>query len=373
MPDDPTLDEATIVQRPAAAELASSTVEHLLLVHEPNQPMRQVKLGGAPLRIGRVAGNDLVLPLPDISRQHCMLEVKDGRALLTDLGSTNGTYIEGKRLAAPTALSDGAHVGLGSFTLVYRCGTPAILQRSVALEEEIQRASAYVQALLPPPITSGAVKADWRFVPSASVGGDAFGYQALPDGSYALYLLDVTGHGAGSALLAVSVLNVLRQASLPGGASWSDPASVLKTLNGMFQMEQQGGLCFSLWAGNYAPATRELRFASAGHHPAYLRVGAELTPVSTRNMMVGAMPDLPFKGESMKVPAGARLYLFSDGAFEINKPDGSGQTTLKEFLPLLQGSEPGVPEPERLLRAARAVNGPGPFEDDVSLLVLTLD
>lgn len=357
--------DATMVARPAAAEAAATTVEHLLLVHQPGQSPRQVKLGAAPLRIGRTAENELVLPVPEISRQHCVLQVQGTRATLTDLGSTNGTYVEGKRLSAPVALSDGAHVGLGGFTLVYRSGTPALLARAVALEEELQRASDYVQALLPAPLTAGPVRAEWRFVPSASLGGDAFGYHRLPDGRFALYLLDVTGHGAGSALLAVSVLNVLRQASLPGGLAWEDAGGVLAALNAMFPMEQQGGLCFSIWYGLYDPASRRLDYASGGHHPAYLRAGEALAPLATRNLMLGAMDGLPFAAAHAMVPAGARLLLFSDGAFEVTRPDGS-QRMLADFLPMLETG----PDAERLLAAARAMNGPGPFEDDVSILVL---
>ncbi len=363
-------DDATMVQRPAAAEAAATVVEHLLLVHAAGQPVRQLKLGDAPLKVGRTPDNDLVLPLPDISRQHCVLQLRGSRALLTDLGSTNGTYVEGKRLAAPVALSDGAHVGLGNVTLVYRSGTPALLARAVALEEELHRASEYVQALLPPPLTAGPLRADWRFVPSASLGGDAFGYHRLPDGRFAIYLLDVTGHGAGSALLAVSVLNVLRQAALPNGVAWDDAGGVLAALNAMFPMEQQGGLCFSLWFGLYDPATRHLVYASGGHHPAYLRGGGALAPLATRSMMLGAMADLPFASASVTVPPASRLYLFSDGAFEITRQDGS-QQMLADFVPMLAAADPAAPnEAERLLGAARAVNGPGPFEDDVSILVL---
>ncbi len=362
--------DATRVQRPAAAEADATTVAHLLLVHEPGKPMRQVKLGAAPLKVGRTPDNELVLPLPEISRQHCLLQVQGSQVVLTDMGSTNGTYVEGRRLTAPMALSDGAHVGLGSFTLVYRSGTPALLARAVALEEEVKRASDYVQALLPAPLADGPVRTDWRFVPSASLGGDGFGYQRLPDGRFVFYLLDVTGHGAGSALLAVSVLNVLRQTALPNGVAWDDAGGVLAALNGMFQMEQQGGLCFSLWYGLFDPASRRLVYASAGHHPAYLCGGPDPVALATRNMMIGAMADMPFDGAEASVPPGSRIFLFSDGAFEITRQDGT-QQMLADFQPVLRAApEPGVSEAERLLRAARAVNGMGPFEDDVSILVL---
>jgi serine phosphatase RsbU (regulator of sigma subunit) len=349
-------------------------VEHVLLVHRPGESLQRVALGARPLRIGRVAGNDLVLPLPDISRQHCTVQVAAGHGVVTDLGSTNGTWIEGRRIAEPTALGDGTVIGLGGFSLMYRSGSPALLARAIAAEEELRRAGDYVRALLPLPLTQGPLRAEWRFEPSAAVGGDAFGYHRLPDGRWAIYLLDVTGHGAGSALLAVSVLNVLRQHALPQGVAWQDAGGVLAALNAMFPMEQQGGLCLSLWYGLFDPATRRLHYASAGQHPAYLRPreGGPLRPLATRNMMLGAMAEASFVGAETMVPAASRLYLFSDGTFEIRRRDG-GQTGLQDFLPLLQAPpEPGLAEADRLLRAARLANGPGPFEDDVSVMVLEL-
>lgn len=364
-------DDATLVHQPAR-QPGGGAVEHILLVQRPGESLQRIALGAQPLRIGRVAGNDLVLPLPDISRQHCTVQVAAGHGVLADLGSTNGTWIEGRRIAEPTALADGTIIGLGSFSLVYRCGPPALLARAIAAEEELKRAGDYVRALLPAPLAQGPVRTDWRFEPSAAVGGDAFGYHCLPDGRWAIYLLDVTGHGAGSALLAVSVLNVLRQAALPQGLAWHDAGGVLAALNEMFPMEQQGGLCMSAWYGLFDPATRRLHYASAGQHPAYLRAqgGGALLPLATRNMMLGAMSGVPFLGAEVTVPPASRLYLFSDGAFEIAAPDGT-QRTLKDFLPVLEATaEPGLAEADRLLRAARQANGPRPFEDDVSVLVL---
>jgi serine phosphatase RsbU (regulator of sigma subunit) len=71
---------------------------------------------------------------------------------------------------------------------------------------------------------------------------------------------------------------------------------------------------------------------------------------------------------ALQVPPGARLHLFSDGAFETQRPDGR-QNALSDFLPVLSlPPQPGLPEPERLLRAAKALAAGAPFDDDVSIL-----
>jgi sigma-B regulation protein RsbU (phosphoserine phosphatase) len=171
--------------------------------------------------------------------------------------------------------------------------------------------------------------------------------------------------GAAETFNAADADTLAKLQALPGGVAWEAAGGVLAALNGMFPMEQQGGLCFSIWYGLYNPATRRLDYASGGQHPAYLRAGAALVPLATRNLMLGAMDGLPFSAAHCMVPPGARLLLFSDGAFEITRQDGS-QQMLADFVPVLQGG----PDAERLLAAARAMNGPGPFEDDVSILVL---
>jgi len=71
-----------------------------------------------------------------------------------------------------------------------------------------------VRSLLPAPL-SGSVETEWCFQPSEQLGGDAFGYHWIDADHFAMYLLDVSGHGVGAALLSVSVLNVLRAQALP--------------------------------------------------------------------------------------------------------------------------------------------------------------
>ena len=92
------------------------------------------------------------------------------------------------------------------------------------LADEVAQAAKYVCSLLPAPIQTGPVRVDWRFVPSTQLGGDSFGYHWLDDEHFAVYLLDVSGHGVGASLLSVSALNVLRSQSLPN-TDFRDPGA----------------------------------------------------------------------------------------------------------------------------------------------------
>lgn len=74
------------------------------------------------VRIGRAAGNDVVIPDDSVSATHARLEFDQGAWRLTDLESTNGTYVEGVRLApqVPTPLVYGASVRFGGIPLHFR-------------------------------------------------------------------------------------------------------------------------------------------------------------------------------------------------------------------------------------------------------------
>ncbi|CAA9221258.1 MAG: Serine phosphatase RsbU, regulator of sigma subunit [uncultured Craurococcus sp.] len=361
----PADNEETMMRRSPRLTEAPEPMLHVLVLAEEGGGTRRIPLGPAPFRIGRVAGNDLVLPAPEVSRSHAVLTVMGDGASLADLGSTNGTWLEGERLGGSAALAPGARLAIGPFALQYQRGRQREMERAAELEREMERAFRYVQALLPPPIPEGRVRAEWSFLPSASIGGDAFGYRWLDADRFAVFVLDVAGHGAGSSLLAASVMNMLR-----AGVE-SDPAAALAGLNAAFQMEQQGGLFFTIWYGVADLAARRIDFAAAGHHAGYLlSPGAAPEALGIRNPPVGMVPGIAFRTGSAPLPPGARLLLFSDGAFETRAPDGR-QLGLGDLLPHLPlAAPPAAGAAERLLQAARSLCRPGPFEDDVSILSL---
>jgi sigma-B regulation protein RsbU (phosphoserine phosphatase) len=136
-----------------------------------------------------------------------------------------------------------------------------------------------------------------------------------------MYLLDVSGHGLGSALLSTSVLNVLRAQSLPD-VSFYRPEKVLRALNETFPMGDQNQKYFTIWYGVLNCVNRQLLYASAGHPPAVLiSVGDDGTVSTLRlrtpGMPIGMMPDAKYKWHRCQVPPNSSLYLFSDGLYEV--------------------------------------------------------
>lgn len=83
-------------------------------------PTSTLSLGSAAwtMAIGRVEGNDLVLPHPQVSRHHATVEFRATGALLRD-HSTNGTYINGQRVTGPRSVGPGDHIRIASFEFVF--------------------------------------------------------------------------------------------------------------------------------------------------------------------------------------------------------------------------------------------------------------
>ncbi len=84
-------------------------------------PVVEVGLRGAEIRLGRRAGSDVELPFASVSGAHARLLPRDGQWLLEDLGSANGTWVNGTRLApgAPQLLAAGTGFRIADVGLVF--------------------------------------------------------------------------------------------------------------------------------------------------------------------------------------------------------------------------------------------------------------
>jgi DNA-binding winged helix-turn-helix (wHTH) protein len=81
---------------------------------------RQIVLLAGENVIGRAPEARIFVDLARVSRRHARILVGDGRAVLEDLGSKNGTFLRGERLTQPTELVDGDEIWAGSLVLVFR-------------------------------------------------------------------------------------------------------------------------------------------------------------------------------------------------------------------------------------------------------------
>ena len=194
------------------------------------------------------------------------------------------------------------------------------------LDKELSEAADYVKKILPQPITEGVIRTNWRFIPSTSLGGDAFGYHKVDEENFALYLIDVSCHGVGAALLSASVINVIRSQSLPK-TDFKDPEQVLNALNIAFPSDANKYMFFTIWYVVFNKNNRELTYASAVHPPAILCNEDNLHSyhidlLKTPNFVVGGIEGTNYVKDKCKIPEGNTLYIFSDGVYEVEKSDG---------------------------------------------------
>ena len=102
---------------PADADATVNGVRYRLRITDPPDAARHIPLSSAVLSVGRTTASDIVLPKAEISRNHCQIQLNDGRVVVTDTGSTNGTFVDGRRIAAPTTMAVGGTLKLGPFSL----------------------------------------------------------------------------------------------------------------------------------------------------------------------------------------------------------------------------------------------------------------
>lgn len=85
---------------------------------------REIELGSGANVLGRAAGCAVWIDAPGVSRHHAQILVTESTATLEDLGSKNGTYLRGRRIQAPEALSDGDPIALGNALVTVRAIRP---------------------------------------------------------------------------------------------------------------------------------------------------------------------------------------------------------------------------------------------------------
>lgn len=244
------------------------------------------------------------------------------------------------------------------------------------MKAEINRAATYVRSLLDPPM-EGAVHADWRFVPCEALGGDVFGYHWIDEDHLAMYVIDVSGHGVGPALMGVSAMNLIKSGSLER-QQVLDPTRTLQALNAAFPMVRHDGMYFTIWYGIYNKRTRELSWSGGGHPPSFLLRGGTLRRLESTTYMIGIVEDYDAPTERITIEPGDRLYLFSDGVFELHLKDGGiwGLDQLESFLaknPADGVLDAVVAETRRVVLDGRGQADPGrdtavAWDDDFSLI-----
>lgn len=137
-------------------------------------------LDGDQLTIGRDSSNGVAINDAEVSRKHSRLSFQGGKFVIEDLGSTNGTFVNGQRLAGPVVLKAGDVVSLGEqIVLMYDAinmdpgATMAAPRRSARVEPPPMQQAAPVYAANPAPSYAPAATGKKNNLTPIFIGGGA--------------------------------------------------------------------------------------------------------------------------------------------------------------------------------------------------------
>ena len=255
-------------------------------------------------------------------REHreCVVEIlnyrKDGTAFWNRLSIT------------PVRDSSGEvthFIGIQSDVTARRLAEDGLRRSKEALEHDLRLAARVQQALLPQAdVEVGSLRIAHAFHPCDDLAGDGVGIVPLPDNRLGLYVLDVSGHGVGAALLSFTLTHVLSPvvegALLTENAgtapSMVSPSRVAERLNRQFPMDRTRQY-FTLVYGVLDAATGRFQYVVAGHPaPVLLRRGEPPAPVAGVGLPIGMIDEATFDDETLALEPGDRLYFYTDGATE---------------------------------------------------------
>jgi PAS domain S-box-containing protein len=263
-----------------------------------------------------------------------------------------------------------------------RAATRELAAANATMQRELEEAAGIQQAWLPRSLPRvPGFRFAWSFTPCQELGGDSLNVIRLDRDHVGLYVLDVSGHGVGAALLSASIQRWLsavpehsclfeREHENPARYRIVEPAAVAADLNRRFHAEPESGKFFTLLYGVLDIRDGGFRYVTAGHPPP-LRAGAsggETCPVA-RGLPIGVLDEFAYVDVEVRLEPGDRLLLYTDGATEaVNAQDEFfGSERLVQALARRRHEEADAAL-AAILAEVYAWGGAAGFEDDITFL-----
>lgn len=126
-----------------------------ITLYEKGGGEKELFFEGAEVTIGRIQGNNIILPKPNVSKRHAAIVYRDGRVTVVDLKSTNGTYVNGRRITTPREIGPDDRIYIGDYTLRVHLATPGtepVIAPAPAqtISDEAERRPTLAMPAIPP-------------------------------------------------------------------------------------------------------------------------------------------------------------------------------------------------------------------------------
>jgi sigma-B regulation protein RsbU (phosphoserine phosphatase) len=190
------------------------------------------------------------------------------------------------------------------------------------LEHELNLARDIQESILPKDLLSlDDFEIGARMVPARSVGGDLYGYIPLSDDIVAIAIGDVSDKGIPAAIYMALFCSLLR-AEIQHGTS---PSEVLLRVNRHLLDLDESAMFVTALFGLLDCRKREFSYARAGHEVPILfdRDGKAKLLDWDQGQLMGFFADLKLDGQTVTIPEGCTLLLYTDGAFDALNSEGA--------------------------------------------------
>lgn len=247
-----------------------------------------------------------------------------------------------------------------------------LIERNRIIERDMEMARRIQQTLIPQRTPSlPKLNLAKLFIPLDKIAGDFFDFFALRRNRLGIFIGDVSGHGVPSAFIASMAKMLLSSCS---NDFLQNPAQVMGYLNLQLIENLVSNFITAIY-GVLDMETGLFEYTCAGHPPPlYQSPDQEMPhPLEVYRQAIGMLPASDFPVFRLQCEPGSRIYLFTDGCFEVYSEQGEefGEERLARFLGSMR-SVPLAQVGDRLLQEIQAFCSFRELEDDVTMVLLEL-
>jgi len=198
------------------------------------------------------------------------------------------------------------------------------------LEEDLKAAATIQETLLPTNLPEWPeLEIAWKFLPCDLIGGDIFNVVPLDEAHLGFYMLDVSGHGVPSAMVTVSVAQIMtphsgylkKKVPSPPFYQIVSPREVLKALDEEYPFERFNKFFTIVYLILDIPQ-KKIVYSSAAHPaPVLLHRNGGLELLDKGGTIIGLNGVVPFEQEERQILRGDKVIFYTDGVVEYLSPE----------------------------------------------------